>query len=308
MWPARGCEKRGSLCTMPALSSSLTAAGNQLTRGEGISARVRAWAGRELPAAAPTRSPTRQALALGSLRASIRLLPLLLHSHSRSALSLAPAALAFSLDQLRTQESTRPPTSAFSFLHSSTPQSPADMAAASKAEIRPESEYEYVSFPSKPERAGRAEGGGEAQVSWTAEGLARRNLDDGFLLSSSTSLPMHSSDGRRAEQVKRRAKERALTPPLRLGSVIIVGAGPAGCMANLCLTTYGFKVLHIDNRPTTTEAGRADGLQPRTLEVRSDPPSRLLWRWTDSVERVCRSSATLVAFTTRRARRRSPSA
>ncbi|TNY22819.1 phenol 2-monooxygenase [Rhodotorula diobovata] len=49
--------------------------------------------------------------------------------------------------------------------------------------------------------------------------------------------------------------------------VIIVGAGPAGCMANLCLTTYGFKVLHIDNRPTTTEAGRADGLQPRTLEV-----------------------------------------
>ncbi|GAA5903543.1 hypothetical protein JCM8208_003620 [Rhodotorula glutinis] len=49
--------------------------------------------------------------------------------------------------------------------------------------------------------------------------------------------------------------------------VIIVGAGPAGCMANVCLTTYGFKVLHIDNRPTTTEAGRADGLQPRTLEV-----------------------------------------
>jgi len=41
-------------------------------------------------------------------------------------------------------------------------------------------------------------------------------------------------------------------------------------MANVCLTTYGFKVLHIDNRPTTTEAGRADGLQPRTLEVRSD--------------------------------------
>lgn len=49
--------------------------------------------------------------------------------------------------------------------------------------------------------------------------------------------------------------------------VIIVGAGPAGCMADLCLTTFGFKVLHIDNRPHTTEAGRADGLQPRTLEV-----------------------------------------
>ncbi|GAA6062229.1 hypothetical protein JCM10212_000808 [Sporobolomyces blumeae] len=49
--------------------------------------------------------------------------------------------------------------------------------------------------------------------------------------------------------------------------VVIVGAGPAGCMADLCLTTFGFKVLHIDNRPRTTEAGRADGLQPRTLEV-----------------------------------------
>ncbi|GJN93539.1 hypothetical protein Rhopal_006596-T1 [Rhodotorula paludigena] len=49
--------------------------------------------------------------------------------------------------------------------------------------------------------------------------------------------------------------------------VVIVGAGPAGCMADLCLTTFGFKVLHIDNRPTTTEAGRADGIQPRTLEV-----------------------------------------
>lgn len=49
--------------------------------------------------------------------------------------------------------------------------------------------------------------------------------------------------------------------------VVIVGAGPAGCMADLCLTTYGFKVLHIDNRPETTQAGRADGIQPRTLEV-----------------------------------------
>lgn len=38
-------------------------------------------------------------------------------------------------------------------------------------------------------------------------------------------------------------------------------------MADLCLTTFGYKVLHIDNRSETTQAGRADGLQPRTLEV-----------------------------------------
>lgn len=62
-------------------------------------------------------------------------------------------------------------------------------------------------------------------------------------------------------------KSLSLTVLLVVDSVIIVGAGPAGCMADLCLTTYGFKVLHLDNRPTTTEAGRADGLQPRTIEV-----------------------------------------
>ncbi|GAA5935296.1 hypothetical protein JCM1841_006699 [Sporobolomyces salmonicolor] len=63
---------------------------------------------------------------------------------------------------------------------------------------------------------------------------------------------------------------RASTSSIRPESeydVVIVGAGPAGCMADLCLTTYGFKVLHIDNRPHTTEAGRADGIQPRTIEV-----------------------------------------
>ncbi|SCV71893.1 BQ2448_4587 [Microbotryum intermedium] len=49
--------------------------------------------------------------------------------------------------------------------------------------------------------------------------------------------------------------------------VIVVGAGPAGVMSSLCYTTFGLSTLHIDDRPRTTEAGRADGLQPRTLEV-----------------------------------------
>lgn len=48
--------------------------------------------------------------------------------------------------------------------------------------------------------------------------------------------------------------------------VLIVGAGPAGLMASLCLHTFGFSILHIDNRPEPTRAGRADGIQPRTLE------------------------------------------
>lgn len=44
-------------------------------------------------------------------------------------------------------------------------------------------------------------------------------------------------------------------------------AGPAGMMASLCCNTYGLKVLHVDEREGKTKAGRADGLQPRTLEV-----------------------------------------
>ncbi|EGG09012.1 uncharacterized protein MELLADRAFT_115864 [Melampsora larici-populina 98AG31] len=49
--------------------------------------------------------------------------------------------------------------------------------------------------------------------------------------------------------------------------VLIVGAGPAGLMASLCLRTFHFDVLHVDDRPEPTSAGRADGIQPRTLEV-----------------------------------------
>jgi len=48
---------------------------------------------------------------------------------------------------------------------------------------------------------------------------------------------------------------------------VIIGAGPAGCMGSLCLNTYGLNVLHVDERSEPTTAGRADGLQPRTIEV-----------------------------------------
>ncbi|PLW13284.1 hypothetical protein PCANC_17854 [Puccinia coronata f. sp. avenae] len=55
--------------------------------------------------------------------------------------------------------------------------------------------------------------------------------------------------------------------PVQTADVLIVGAGPAGLMASLCLHTYGLSVIHIDNRPRPTDVGRADGIQPRTLEV-----------------------------------------
>ncbi|KAF7376641.1 Phenol 2-monooxygenase [Mycena sanguinolenta] len=55
--------------------------------------------------------------------------------------------------------------------------------------------------------------------------------------------------------------------PQKVYDVVVVGGGPAGLMASLCLTTYGFDILHIDERPCPTTAGRADGIQPRTIEV-----------------------------------------
>lgn len=49
--------------------------------------------------------------------------------------------------------------------------------------------------------------------------------------------------------------------------VVIIGAGPVGLLTSVCLSRWGYKVKHIDNRPVPTATGRADGIQPRTLEL-----------------------------------------
>ncbi|TQW03267.1 hypothetical protein V2A60_009026 [Cordyceps javanica] len=49
--------------------------------------------------------------------------------------------------------------------------------------------------------------------------------------------------------------------------VVIVGAGPVGLMLSTCLARWGYRIKHIDNRPEPTATGRADGIQPRSLDL-----------------------------------------
>lgn len=73
-----------------------------------------------------------------------------------------------------------------------------------------------------------------------------------------------------------------MTPTERIGStgsngpttttssnydIVIVGAGPVGLLLSTCLVRWGYRVKHIDNRPEPTKTGRADGIQPRSLDL-----------------------------------------
>ncbi|OJJ05910.1 hypothetical protein ASPVEDRAFT_139045 [Aspergillus versicolor CBS 583.65] len=52
--------------------------------------------------------------------------------------------------------------------------------------------------------------------------------------------------------------------------VVVIGAGPVGLMLSACLTRLGpYKIKHIDKAVEPTRAGRASGIQPRTLDVLS---------------------------------------
>ncbi|KAF2401136.1 putative FAD monooxygenase [Trichodelitschia bisporula] len=49
--------------------------------------------------------------------------------------------------------------------------------------------------------------------------------------------------------------------------IVIVGAGPVGLMLSTSLARWGYKIKHIDNRAQPTATGRADGIQPRSLDL-----------------------------------------
>jgi len=67
-----------------------------------------------------------------------------------------------------------------------------------------------------------------------------------------------------------------MTPRERVGNtgtasnkydIVIIGAGPVGLLLSTCLARWGYKIKHIDNRPEPTKTGRADGIQPRSLDL-----------------------------------------
>jgi 2-polyprenyl-6-methoxyphenol hydroxylase-like FAD-dependent oxidoreductase len=49
--------------------------------------------------------------------------------------------------------------------------------------------------------------------------------------------------------------------------IVIVGAGPCGLMLSTLLARWGYTIRHVDVRPEPTKTGRADGIQPRSLDL-----------------------------------------
>ncbi|KAL4898991.1 hypothetical protein BDW74DRAFT_189603 [Aspergillus multicolor] len=50
-------------------------------------------------------------------------------------------------------------------------------------------------------------------------------------------------------------------------TVVIVGAGPSGLMLAVNLTRFGIPILLLDDRADRTSTGKADGIQPKTIET-----------------------------------------
>ncbi|CAG7973954.1 unnamed protein product [Penicillium salamii] len=50
-------------------------------------------------------------------------------------------------------------------------------------------------------------------------------------------------------------------------TVVVVGAGPSGLMLANNLARFGISVVILDDRPDKTSTGKADGMQPKTIET-----------------------------------------
>jgi 2-polyprenyl-6-methoxyphenol hydroxylase-like FAD-dependent oxidoreductase len=69
------------------------------------------------------------------------------------------------------------------------------------------------------------------------------------------------------EPSERVGDTHSFSAPSSRYDIVIIGAGPVGLLLSTCLARWGYKIRHIDNRPEPTKTGRADGIQPRSLDL-----------------------------------------
>ncbi|KAG8527512.1 uncharacterized protein KY384_007664 [Bacidia gigantensis] len=58
-----------------------------------------------------------------------------------------------------------------------------------------------------------------------------------------------------------------VTNTIEVYDIVVVGAGPVGLLLATCLARFGFRTKVVDKRHTPTLTGRADGIQPRSLDI-----------------------------------------
>lgn len=99
------------------------------------------------------------------------------------------------------------------------------------------------------------------------------NMAPGALVKTESSqMDDQASDGRQDAETSMAATERlnmlrSMPEAPSQCQVCVVGAGPAGLMLSANLARFGIKVQVVDDRADQTPVGRADGLQPKTIET-----------------------------------------
>ncbi|KAF3001819.1 hypothetical protein E8E13_003260 [Curvularia kusanoi] len=94
-----------------------------------------------------------------------------------------------------------------------------------------------------------------------------QKMPPGLTVSSMDSRSSRSSCSEVASQFSYTSAVREDDYSSFMSDVLVVGAGPSGLMLADNLVRYGIKTRIIDDRSDRTSTGRADGIQPKTIET-----------------------------------------